>query len=91
MVMKVIDEELVNGQTVLRSWTTTDQCAPLLVITHPGVGKPFWAWPTVPPGKIIGADFTNAPIATASLDTNDALIKAITTKPEDVLIYAPAS
>jgi hypothetical protein len=86
---RVFETEMVNGQETLRNWITTDQMAPFLVARYPGPGKPFWCWPSIPPGKVIGADFTNAPLATASPDQNLLLIQSITTKPEDVLRYAP--
>jgi hypothetical protein len=86
---KVICEEIFNGEEVLRSYTTAAGTAETLVKTHPGVGHPFWSWPTVPPGKIIAADFTDAPIATNDTAQNRALIAAITKTPEEVLIYAP--
>jgi hypothetical protein len=84
---KVICEEVVNGETVIRSYTTAAGTAAAFVKVKPGAGKPFWCWDAVPPGVIIGADFTNAPIATSNTATNQASIAGITAVPEDVLIY----
>lgn len=90
---KVICEEVVNGETVLRSYTTASTTPwtlspAVFVKTHPGVGKKFWCWQSVPTGTIIGADFTNAPEATSVTSQNQALIDGITTTPEEVLVYA---
>jgi hypothetical protein len=51
-------------------------------------GLQFWWFASVPPGTIIGCDFTSAPTATSDAATNDALIAAITVSPADVLSYA---
>lgn len=85
---KLICEQNVNGEDVLRSITTASGVAPTLVKTVPGVGKPFWYWPTIPAGTVIGCDFTNAPIASNDTAENAAAIAAITAQPQDVLIYA---
>lgn len=85
---KVICEEVVNGETVIRSYTTSEGTAAAFVKVRPGAGKAFWCWPSVPAGQIVAADFTNAPIATSNTATNQALIGAITAAPEDVLVYA---
>jgi hypothetical protein len=89
--MRTYDEELDStGQLVLRCWTSaTINSAAILVTKRPGPGKPFWSWPSVPSGRVIGADFSEAPLATADPDENLRLIQAITAKPEDVLEYAP--
>jgi hypothetical protein len=86
---KVICEETVAGETVVRSYTTIAGGAAAFVKIKPGVGKPFWCWPTVPAGVITGVDLSAAPIATANTVTNQGLIDAITVAPEDVLVYAP--
>jgi hypothetical protein len=86
---KLICEEQVNGETVIRSWTTPNlTAAAILAKSHPGVGNPFWVWPSVPSGTIIGVDFTDAPIATNDQTTNLSLINAITATPEEKLTYA---
>lgn len=50
-------------------------------------GLPFWWFASIPIGKVIGCDFTDAPIATSSSITNNGLIDAITATPNDVLTY----
>lgn len=85
---KLICEQNINGEDVLRSITTAAGVAPTLVKTVPGVGKPFWYWPTIPAGTVIGCDFTNAPIASSDTAENAAAIAAITATPAEVLIYA---
>jgi hypothetical protein len=87
---KLICEELYNGEIVLRSYTTTLGMAAVFMKSHPGVGKPFWCWDTIPAGKVIGADFANAPLVTNDTQQNIALIDAITAQPQDVLIYQTA-
>lgn len=84
---KVICEEVVGGEAVIRSYTTTAGTAAAFVKVRPGPGKPFWCWPSVPAGTIIGADFTGAPVATNNTATNQGLIDAITATPEEVLVY----
>ena len=84
---KVICEDVLNNEHIIRSYTTVAGGAAAFVKIKPGVGKPFWCWPSVPPGTIIGADFTNAPVATDNTATNQSLIDAITAQPEDVLVY----
>lgn len=85
---KVICEEVVGGETVIRSYTTSPGTAAAFVKTRPGVGNKFWCWPSVPAGTIIGADFTNAPTVTSNTQTNQAAIDAISATPEEVLVYA---
>ena len=84
---KLICEQTINGETVLRSVTTAPGTAAALVKTLPGVGKPYWYWNSVPVGVIIAADFTNAPIATSSTSANQTAINGITATPQDVLTY----
>jgi hypothetical protein len=87
---KLICEIMMNGALVVKSLTTvSDAITPILVKTTPGVGKPYWYWPTIPAGTVIGADFTNAPIASAVTQENVDAIAAITALPQDVLVYAP--
>ncbi len=52
-------------------------------------GLPFWWFASIPAGKVIGCDFTDAPVATASASTNNSLISSITVLPADVLSYEP--
>lgn len=87
-VAKVICEETVNGESIIRSFTTPSiLAAAALVRTRPGVGNPYWCWPSVPPGTIVAVDFTNAPLATGSTGDNMDLISAITATPAEKLTY----
>lgn len=52
-------------------------------------GLPFWWFASIPPGTVIGCDFTGAPTGTSNATTNNTLIAAITVTPGDVLSYAP--
>jgi hypothetical protein len=86
--MKLICEKTVNGVTAVRNITTPavgNQGA--YVKTIVGVGNPFWFWPSIPAGILIGADFTNAPICSDDPAANNAAIANISANPEDVLIY----
>ena len=86
---KLVCEQNVGGEDILRNVTTAAGAAPALVKTLPGVGKPFWYWPTIPAGTVVACDFTEAPIATNDTAQNAALIAAITKTPQEVLTYAP--
>lgn len=84
---KVFYEETVNGETVLRNYTTTAQALPFALPVRPGAGKKFWTWPTVSNVYLVVAcDFTDAP-AVGTPTENIASIAAITMAPEDVLIW----
>lgn len=85
---KLICEKTIGGEVTLLSITTAAGVAGTLVKTTPGVGKPYWYWPSIPAGTILAADFTDAPIATADKATNDANMLAITKTPADVLTFA---
>lgn len=55
-----------------------------------GVGNPFWLWNSIPAAsKVIGADFTDAPIVSTDDVVNNASITGITVTPADVLTWAP--
>lgn len=85
---KLICEKTVNGVTAVRNITTPatgNQGA--YVKTIVGVGNPFWFWPSIPAGVVVGADFTNAPICSDDVAANNAAIANITAEPADVLIY----
>lgn len=91
---KVFYEEEVNGETVLRNYTTTANALPFAVMipTRPGIGKKFWSWPSVSNvSQIIGADFTDAPTVQNTAALNLAAINAITQTPADVLIWSTPS
>jgi hypothetical protein len=86
---KLICEKVINGETTLLNATTAAGVVATLVKTTPGVGNPFWYWPSIPAGKVVACDFTDAPIATGDTATNTSLIAAITKTPQEVLIYDP--
>lgn len=88
MIMgKLICEQTINGEQILRNITTAQGVVGALVKTTPGVGKPFWYWDSIPAGKIIACDFTNAPIATNDTAANNGLAAGITELPANVLTY----
>ncbi|WP_316979901.1 hypothetical protein [Shumkonia mesophila] len=90
MDMKVVCEITIGGVTIIRHYTTAAGVNVGSVLRNiPGVGKPFWAWPTIPAGQVVGADFTGAPVVSSDPAANNAAIAAITALPEDVLIYDP--
>lgn len=85
---KLICEKTVNGVTAVRNITTPavgNQGS--YVRTIVGVGNPFWFFPSIPAGILVGADFTGAPICSDDPAENNILIANITAAPEDVLIY----
>ena len=84
---KLICEKTVNGVTAVRNITTPVGNQGLYVASICDEGQPFYHWPTIPPGRVIGCDFTNAPLATKDPVQNNALIAGISVAPEDVLIY----
>ncbi len=87
---KVYYTEIVNGVEVPKSYTTQNlDTASVGVKVKPGVGKPFWAFNTVPTGQLVGVDMTGAPVATSDWQQNRSLIDAIIVQPEDVLVFAP--
>lgn len=80
--MRVIYSEPVNGVTKVRNWGVVGgiEAAALFVKNFkPGVGKQFWAFndADVPPGTVIAVDMQDAPISTADVTQNQALIEAI--------------
>lgn len=81
MVGGVLTEVLANITTP----STGNQGA--YVATLVGAGNPFWAWPSIPSGRVIGADFTDAPIASLDPSENLLLIAGVTANPVDVLTY----
>lgn len=88
-VMKVVYEKVLGGTLRLVTATTPagDQGAYVKQLVGPG--NPFWAWPQIPPGRVIGCDFNDAPICSESTEENNVLIDSITVMPADVLTWAP--
>jgi hypothetical protein len=86
---KLICEITLNGEDTLVSLTTAPNVnLGSFVKIKPGIGKPFWYWPSIPSGQIVACDFTNAPVVVSDVATNNANIDAITAEPGDVLTYA---
>lgn len=96
--MKIICERTVFGQTVLANIATASGDQGLRVLQMVKPGNPFWAWPTIPLGKVIGADFefgtfswgTGAPKCAATAAENNAILEELATagpSPEQVLTY----
>lgn len=86
--MKLICNKVLNGTTVLLNVTTPIGNQAAYVKQIAGVGNPFWMWNSIPSGKVIACDFTDAPIVDADNSITNARIAAITALPEDVLTYA---
>lgn len=86
-VPKIICEKTVNGVTAVRNITTPTGNQGAFIATIVGEGNPYWWFNSIPSGKVIGADFTNAPIASADATENNSAIAAISVQPLDVLIY----
>lgn len=85
---RIICMRPVNGVDSLVTVTTAAGNQGSYVTTIVGVGKPFWWFNTIPTGKkVVAADFTNAPIATANAMTNNNLIAAITVTLDDETIF----
>lgn len=87
--------QIVDGveQPKLVRYITNTTLAPFAVRAphRPGIGKPFWAFPTAPQlSTIAGWTFEGAPIATAFASTNAQLIAAITATPADVFVFVEA-
>lgn len=79
----------IHGVDQLKVVSTVPGAAQYLIRTTPGVGQPYWYWDSIPPGVVVSADFTNAPLGTTSVLTNQQNMYAITVTPEDVLTYDP--
>lgn len=84
---KVIFERVHNGQTVLVNATTPAGNQGQFILTMVKPGNPFWYWESIPGGRVIAADFTNAPICGTTAAENNAILPTITTAPEDVLTW----
>jgi len=88
-IMKVVYERVYAGQLRLITATTPAGDQGVYVKSLVGAGNRFWAWPLIPPGKVIGADFNDAPICSDDPAVNNVLIDSITVDPEDVLTIQP--
>lgn len=84
---KTIFEKTVNGQTYLIAATMAQGNQGAYVLTLVKPGNPFWWFNSIPTGKVIACDFSNAPICGNTAAENNALIAAITVQPEEVLTY----
>lgn len=86
---RLVCEVKIGGEDTLVVLTTAPNInLAAFVRTQPGVGKPFWFWPSIdgmPPLKLVAADFTNAPIVSSDVSVNASNIAAITATPEEVL------
>ena len=84
-IMKVVYEKVLAGQLRLVTATTPAGNQGAYVLALVGPGNPFWAWPTIPPGRVIGCDFNDAPICAATAEEVNIQIDSITVNPSDVL------
>lgn len=75
------------GEDALRVFTTPSGPQGAYVKSIVPVGQPYWVFPSIPPGKVIAADFTAAPISAATASQNNINIANISAQPEDVLTY----
>lgn len=91
--MRLLFIKNINGVDTLVNGVTGAGNQGLYVRLAVPAGQPFWMFPSIPPGKPVGADFTDAPIASTNPNAgianaeNNAAIAAITADPADVLIY----
>lgn len=81
---KVICEKTINGVSRVVNATTPMGNQGEYVISLVGPGNPFWLWPSIPSGRVIGASFEGAPICTDDPDQNNILIAQITAQPTDL-------
>lgn len=89
---RLVCEKTIGGVTAVRVFTTINGPQGSVIKTIVGVGNPYWIWNSIPSGKVIGADFTNAPIASSDIAVNNAnaaplLADPPSVDPVDVLIY----
>lgn len=90
---KLVCEKTIAGVTAVRVFTTVSGPQGAIIKQIAGVGNPFWIWNSIPSGTVIGADFTDAPIASDDVATNNALAAPLlasppSVNPQDVLYYA---
>lgn len=89
---RLVCEKTLGGVTAVRVFTTINGPQGSVIKTIVGVGNPYWIWNSIPPGKVIGADFTDAPIASSDISVNNTnaaplLADPPSVDPTDVLIY----
>lgn len=92
---KLVCEKTIGGVTAVRVFTTVSGPQGAIIKQMAGVGNPFWIWNSIPPGKVVGADFTNAPIASADVAANNAAAEPLladppSVDPSEVLFFAPS-
>lgn len=85
--MKLIYERFIAGSMRLMVVTTAPGDQGLRVKQLVPEGTPYWGWPTTPPGRIIAADFTDAPLCSSDVAVNNANLGSITVDPASVLTY----
>lgn len=85
--MRLVYRKTIGGTERLIQGTTPTGDQGAFVKAAVGVGNAFWAWNAIPAGKVIMADFTDAPICTNDTVENNALIEGIAVEPLDVLTY----
>lgn len=86
-IVKVVYEKVLAGQLRLVTATTPAGNQGEYVKALVGPGNRFWAWPVIPPGRVIGADFNDAPVCSEDPAENNVLIDSITVDPASVLTY----
>ena len=92
-VPKLVCEKTIGGVTAVRVFTTVGGPQGAIIKRIVGVGNPYWIWNSIPLGTVIGAAFTNAPIADADIGVNDMnaaplLASPPSVDPASVLVYA---
>lgn len=79
----------INGVDSPRKLLVASSADPgAAVKIRPGVGKPYWAWHSMPVGAIESVDFTDAPIVSTDTQVNNENIANIEVSPEDVIVFA---
>ena len=89
---KLICEKTLSGVTAVRVFTTVNGAQGSIIRQIVGVGNPYWIFSSIPSGKVIGADFTDAPIASSDSQVNNAAAAPLladppSVNPADVLVY----
>ena len=89
---RLVCEKTIGGVTAVRVFTTVSGPQGAIIRQIVGAGNPYWIWNSIPSGKVIGADFTDAPIASSDVATNNTnaaplLATPPSVDPVDVLIY----